>query len=162
MSFFDEINAFLGIAEKAAGDLKLRSEGWRESVEQWSKRSEIEIASRHHIKTENFSSEMEKSIMLKAAEEEHERKNARATELAKDPMLANFYHQTLAEIKSRVGSNPEFDSSSLSSVRIVEEGAMKEAVRLRDLEAELTRQGPEYRKQFEEALALVNLSLIHI
>lgn len=157
MGFLDEINAYLGLAEKAAGDLNAYSKQCSEKVEQWSKRTEIEIASRHHIKTENFSSEMEKSIMVKAAEEECERKSALAEKLAKDPVLADFYHETLAaKMKARGDSDPEFDPTSLSSLRIAEEGAMKEAVRLRDLEADLTRRGPESRKRYEEALALIN------
>ena len=156
MSFFDEINAFLGIAEKAAGDLKLRAEQWHDSAEQWGKRSEIESASKHHIKTEDFSSEMEKSIMLKAAEEECERKNVLAKQLTDDPILAKFYGEALAKIKTNRDSNPELDFKSLSSIRTAEAAAMKLAVYMREQEAELTRRGPEYRKRLEEALALVN------
>jgi hypothetical protein len=78
-----------------------------------------------------------------------------AEQLAKDPMLADFYHQTLAKIQSRVASDSNFDVSSSSSVRIAEEGAMKEAIRLRDLEVDLTRRGPGYRKRYKEALALI-------
>lgn len=155
MSFFEEINALLGIADKAAGGLKRRADQWNERAEQWHERTKIEIASRNHIKTENFSSDMEKSIMLKAAEDQRQRISGLAEKLAGDPILARFYHEAWAKLKCNHDSHPELDFTSVSSVRRTEECAMKLAIDMRDEEARLNRMTPDERQRFEKALAII-------
>lgn len=97
------------------------------------------------IKTADFSSEMERTVMLAAAESERARRSELEATLAGDPVLSRFYLEALERI--RVGMSLE----TVRAVRIAEETAMSVAVRKRSLDDKFT-DNPRLRKAYEEAL----------
>lgn len=94
------------------------------------------------IKTDGFSSDIERRVMAEAAEQESARSRDLLEKLGKDPVLAKFYFDALARVKE------SFPTNAARAVRIAEEAAMDAAVRKRGLEAKLDAD-PDLRKLLE-------------
>lgn len=89
----------------------------------------IKNRSEEFIKTDNFSSDLEREIMLAAAERERERKSQLAARLASEPGLLKFYSEALAHIHIAVPPD-----TTVRGVRITDEAAMSMAIRMHSRE----------------------------
>lgn len=138
MGIFKCINDFFGAIGSALDEINVKSTGFLEE-------SRIKSRAEEVIKTDDFSSELERSVMLAAAEREIERKSKLAAKLASDPLLSKFYSEALTRIQ--VGVPPE----TVRAVRVAEEAAMNAAVRKRSLQSELEK-NPNLRNAYEVAL----------
>lgn len=124
MGFFDSVNGFLKGAGNVVEDFSQKSAIYLEETRIWSRAQEF-------IKTDNFSSDLERTVMLAAAEREGERKRDLAAKLASDPVLSKFFSEALARIQAVKALD------TVRSVRLADEAAMNAAVRQRLLHARL-------------------------
>lgn len=137
MGIFDGIKGFLKGAGQFVDDLNEKSTIYLEETRIRSRAEEV-------IKTDNFSSDMERTIMLAAAERESRRTGELAAKLASDPVLSKFFSEALDRMKASVPLD------TVRDVRIAEEAAMSSAVSKRSLERELEKD-PRLRKAFDAA-----------
>jgi very-short-patch-repair endonuclease len=100
------------------------------------------------IITGDFSSDIERTVMLAAAESERARTCALEAKLAGDPILSGFYAEALERIRVRMSLD------TVRALRIAEETAMSVAVRKRSLEGRFDN-NPMLRKAYDEALGRV-------
>lgn len=101
----------------------------------------IKSRAKEFIKTDNFSSDLERTIMLAAGEKERERADELAAKLAEDPVLSRFYLEALTRIRVA-------PLGTVGDVRLREEAAMNAAIRMRSLESKLEKD-PELRAAFD-------------
>ncbi|WP_082585397.1 DUF559 domain-containing protein [Rhodanobacter sp. Root179] len=95
------------------------------------------------IKTDGFSSEIERKVMAEMAEQESARKRELAAKLSVDPILAKFHSEAVARIRAAQLLD------TVLAVRVADEVAMASALRKRSLEEKLD-ENPELRRVFEE------------
>ena len=110
MGIFDSINEFFKGAGKFLDDLNEKSTIYLEESRISSRAEEV-------IKTDNFSSDIEKTIMLAAGEREKKRKSELAAKLASDPVLLKLFSEALGRIHASVAID------TVRGVRLADEAA---------------------------------------
>lgn len=147
--FFSGLTHWAQKLERASDKFAQVSRDTNLKARRYAKRAEYEVAAKTRIKVDGFVDDLEREVMLGAADRERIRRRELEAELDSDPLLKMLYERELNQLRVEVG---ERFVESVDGLAKLEAGALTSAKICVEIER-ACEADPDYRRLYEESLA---------